>query len=186
MTSSGGNIERAFASAKDQYAEWGVDVDLALARLSTIAISLHCWQGDDVGGLRELGPGDRGRPGGHRAISRQGTHARRAQIRPRQGAGASARLASFEPPRELCRDRRPEGRTRCARARALSSAGSTGRNPGGSAWISTRPISLIPSRPTATHWPTPIAEHPPVLDRSWDCLPADRRRDRQGARVVRA
>ena len=39
----------------DQYAEWGVDVDQAMARLSTIAISLHCWQGDDVGGFENSG-----------------------------------------------------------------------------------------------------------------------------------
>ena len=76
MTSSGGNVERAFASAKEQYAEWGVDVDAALTRLSTIAISLHCWQGDDVGGFENIGPGAGRRPGGHRPLSRQGTHAR--------------------------------------------------------------------------------------------------------------
>jgi L-rhamnose isomerase len=55
MTFSDGNTERAFASARDQYAEWGVDVDQALERLSTIAISLHCWQGDDVGGFENSG-----------------------------------------------------------------------------------------------------------------------------------
>ena len=55
MTFSDGNTERAFASATDQYAEWGVDVDQALERLSTIAISLHCWQGDDVGGFENSG-----------------------------------------------------------------------------------------------------------------------------------
>ena len=47
--------ERAFAIAKDQYAEWGIDVDSALARLDTVAISLHCWQGDDVGGFENTG-----------------------------------------------------------------------------------------------------------------------------------
>ena len=55
MTFSDGTTERAFASARDQYAEWGVDVDQALERLSTIAISLHCWQGDDVGGFENSG-----------------------------------------------------------------------------------------------------------------------------------
>jgi L-rhamnose isomerase len=55
MTSPGGNVERAFASAKEQYAEWGVDVDAALTRLAPIAISLHCWQGDDVGGFENSG-----------------------------------------------------------------------------------------------------------------------------------
>jgi L-rhamnose isomerase len=44
-------IEKAYATAKQQYADWGVDVDSALTRLRQVAISLHCWQGDDVGGF---------------------------------------------------------------------------------------------------------------------------------------
>jgi L-rhamnose isomerase len=47
--------ERAFALAREQYEELGVDVDAALARLASIAISLHCWQGDDVGGFEASG-----------------------------------------------------------------------------------------------------------------------------------
>jgi L-rhamnose isomerase len=42
---------RSFAVARDQYAELGVDVDAALAQLRSLRISLHCWQGDDVGGF---------------------------------------------------------------------------------------------------------------------------------------
>ena len=42
---------------RDQYAEHGVDVDQALRTLATIPISLHCWQGDDVGGFEQLGTG---------------------------------------------------------------------------------------------------------------------------------
>jgi L-rhamnose isomerase len=61
MASPGENVVRAFAGAKEQYAEWGVDVEVALERLSAIAISLHCWQGDDVAGFenssQELGGG---------------------------------------------------------------------------------------------------------------------------------
>jgi len=44
-------IERRYSEAKDAYAEWGVDTDKVIARLATIPISLHCWQGDDVGGF---------------------------------------------------------------------------------------------------------------------------------------
>jgi L-rhamnose isomerase len=56
MTSSGTtNVEAPFEQAKEQYAEWGVDVDDALRRLSTVAISLHCWQGDDVTGFEGTG-----------------------------------------------------------------------------------------------------------------------------------
>ncbi len=55
MTSSTKNVEQAYALAKDRYAELGVDVDEALNRLSAIPISLHCWQGDDVGGFENAG-----------------------------------------------------------------------------------------------------------------------------------
>lgn len=44
-------VARAYALAKEQYAALGVDTAAALAALQTIAISLHCWQGDDVGGF---------------------------------------------------------------------------------------------------------------------------------------
>ena len=37
--------------AKELYAEYGVDTDKAIERVSKIAISMHCWQGDDVGGF---------------------------------------------------------------------------------------------------------------------------------------
>jgi L-rhamnose isomerase len=44
-------IEGAFRLAAERYAELGVDVEGVLETLRGIAISLHCWQGDDVGGF---------------------------------------------------------------------------------------------------------------------------------------
>ncbi len=44
-----------FAAACETYAEYGVDVEAALARLAGVPISLHCWQGDDVGGFEQAG-----------------------------------------------------------------------------------------------------------------------------------
>ena len=44
-------VESAYALAKERYAEFGVDTDAAMARLVGVPISLHCWQGDDVGGF---------------------------------------------------------------------------------------------------------------------------------------
>ena len=44
-------VEQAYELARQCYAKLGVDVDQAIERLSTIPISLHCWQGDDVGGF---------------------------------------------------------------------------------------------------------------------------------------
>jgi L-rhamnose isomerase len=54
-TSSGKRIEQAFALASERYAELGVAVDRAVERLSALALSLHCWQGDDVGGFESTG-----------------------------------------------------------------------------------------------------------------------------------
>jgi L-rhamnose isomerase len=48
-------IEQAFQGARDRYAALGVSVDQAMERLSCLAISLHCWQGDDVGGFENSG-----------------------------------------------------------------------------------------------------------------------------------
>ena len=48
-------LENAYESAKQQYAEFGVDTDRALERLGRIAISMQCWQGDDVGGFENEG-----------------------------------------------------------------------------------------------------------------------------------
>ena len=41
--------------AKEKYAAIGVDTDAAIAKLKNIKISLHCWQGDDVGGYETVG-----------------------------------------------------------------------------------------------------------------------------------
>jgi len=40
-----------YAFAQEAYSETGVDTEAALASLATVPISLHCWQGDDVGGF---------------------------------------------------------------------------------------------------------------------------------------
>ena len=44
-------IEKAYEAARQRYAELGVETNNAIDRLAKIAISLHCWQGDDVGGF---------------------------------------------------------------------------------------------------------------------------------------
>lgn len=50
------NIGRAFTLAQERYAALGVNVDRAFNALADIPVSLHCWQGDDVGGF-ETGAG---------------------------------------------------------------------------------------------------------------------------------
>lgn len=48
-------MNKSYKIAHQQYADLGVDVDRALKVLATIPISLHCWQGDDVGGFESGG-----------------------------------------------------------------------------------------------------------------------------------
>jgi L-rhamnose isomerase len=57
----GGAVESAYKAAQERYAALGVDTQTALKRLEAVPISLHCWQGDDVGGFEraseEIGGG---------------------------------------------------------------------------------------------------------------------------------
>ena len=53
--------DQTYALARERYAELGVGTEAVLERFATIPISLHCWQGDDVGGFEsavgEIGGG---------------------------------------------------------------------------------------------------------------------------------
>ncbi|MBN2217244.1 MAG: L-rhamnose isomerase [Pirellulales bacterium] len=48
-------IESAYRLAQERYAELGVDTEKAMRVLAGVPISLHCWQGDDVGGFENQG-----------------------------------------------------------------------------------------------------------------------------------
>lgn len=49
------HVDAAWKLARERYAALGVDVEKAIKRLKSIPISLHCWQGDDVGGFEQQG-----------------------------------------------------------------------------------------------------------------------------------
>lgn len=66
-------MTRIYDLARAEFADWGVDTETALTALATIPISVHCWQGDDVGGF-ELRSGTSG--GG---IQATGNHPGRAR-----------------------------------------------------------------------------------------------------------
>ena len=40
-----------FESAKEIYAKYGIEAEKALSDLAAVTVSVHCWQGDDVGGF---------------------------------------------------------------------------------------------------------------------------------------
>ncbi len=57
MTQPETHIRLAYELAKERYAALGVDCEAAMRKLEVVAISLHCWQGDDVGGFENLDSG---------------------------------------------------------------------------------------------------------------------------------
>ncbi|HBO99541.1 MAG TPA: L-rhamnose isomerase [Verrucomicrobia bacterium] len=50
----------SYAEAKKKFAAIGVDTEKAIEELGKIAISMHCWQGDDVGGFENAGGASNG------------------------------------------------------------------------------------------------------------------------------
>ena len=48
-------IRSAYRLAQERYALIGVDTDRAIETLATVTLSVHCWQGDDVGGFEQAG-----------------------------------------------------------------------------------------------------------------------------------
>jgi L-rhamnose isomerase len=51
----GNKIEQAYRLARERYAALGVNTDTVLKQLARVPVSLHCWQGDDVGGFENFG-----------------------------------------------------------------------------------------------------------------------------------
>ncbi len=45
------SVKDNFQVAKKQYEKWGISVEEAFERLKNVPISIHCWQGDDIGGF---------------------------------------------------------------------------------------------------------------------------------------
>jgi L-rhamnose isomerase len=50
-SSGADSVEKAYTLARERYAGLGVDTAKALKTLAGVSISIHCWQGDDVGGF---------------------------------------------------------------------------------------------------------------------------------------
>ena len=48
-------ITKAYEVAKERYAALGIDVEKVMEQLQKVAISMHCWQADDVIGFESGG-----------------------------------------------------------------------------------------------------------------------------------
>lgn len=55
MVESEKSIQAAYTLARERYSAMGVDTEAVLKQLASISLSLHCWQGDDVGGFENPG-----------------------------------------------------------------------------------------------------------------------------------
>jgi L-rhamnose isomerase len=66
-------MSKGYETARQVFADWGVDAEAALKRLAGIPISVHCWQGDDVRGFEKKS----GSAGG--GIQATGNHPGRAR-----------------------------------------------------------------------------------------------------------
>jgi L-rhamnose isomerase len=49
------NTQQSYQLARERYAALGVDAEKVLKALAKVPVSLHCWQGDDVGGFENFG-----------------------------------------------------------------------------------------------------------------------------------
>lgn len=49
------SLQQAYRLARERYAALGVDTEQALDTATRVPISMHCWQGDDVGGFEHAG-----------------------------------------------------------------------------------------------------------------------------------
>ena len=45
------NTDKAYRQAKEYYKRYEIDTEKAIKLCDSIPISIHCWQGDDVGGF---------------------------------------------------------------------------------------------------------------------------------------
>lgn len=48
-------INKAYAIAKERYAEMGIDTEKVLKQMQDFHLSMHCWQADDVAGFESAG-----------------------------------------------------------------------------------------------------------------------------------
>ena len=49
------STSKAYAIAKERYAEYGIDTEKVIAQLQDFHLSMHCWQADDVAGFESTG-----------------------------------------------------------------------------------------------------------------------------------
>ncbi len=129
-----------------------MDTDRAIKTLSTVALSLHCWQGDDVGGFENTGEltGGIAATGNYPGKARTPDELRRDldmvySLLPGQHR---LNLHAFYAETGGRKVERNELQPGAFRQLARLGEGTTITG-----WISTRPVSRIPKRRVVLRWP---------------------------------
>ena len=139
------NLDTAYRLAAARYGELGVDTEVALAQIAKIPVSLHCWQGDDVGGFE---PSASTLSGGIAATGnypgKAGTR-RRAPRGRRQSAVAHPGTPSIQPARDVRRFRRAIRGPRCGGAGTFCRVDRLGEGAGDRARLQSH-VLLAPAR----------------------------------------
>ncbi len=160
---------------------WGWTPTKPSSSLRGIPVSVHCWQGDDVGGFENAGEA----LGGGLAVT--GNYPGKARTPDELRADFEKALSvlpgppPLQPPRLLRRDGRPQGGPRRVERRPVQELDRLGAVHQDRARL--QPDLLRPPEGGRRgHAHLRGQGHPPVLDRARHSLPGDRRRHRQGPR----
>ncbi len=135
--------------ARDKYADLNVDAEAALRRLGSIPLSMHCWQGDDVGGFEKTGT----ELGGGLAVT--GNYPGKARTLDELRGDLDQAFALIPGKHRLNLHAcyadlgGQERRAQRLHRRAIPELDRLVRASAGSGWISTRPFSPIRSPTTA-------------------------------------
>ena len=168
------NIERSYQLAKERYAELGVDTEKRLEQLGGIPVSIHCWQGDDVGGFENAGQ-ELG--GGLAVTGNYPGKARTAQELREDFEKALSLIPGtppFQPPCLLRGDERQESGARRPERRPVQGLDRLGQVDPHRHGL--QPDLLRASQSGGRLYPhQPGPGHPQVLDRARHPLPRDRR-----------
>ncbi len=138
---SGNQIEQTYQLARERYAALGVDTEAALTALAGVALSVHCWQGNDVGGFERPDAALSG--GGIQVTGNYPGKARNVgelRARPGEGVFPPPRPPSVQSARQLWRVRREGGGQGRGRAGSLPGLGVMGEGAGPEARLQLDPL----------------------------------------------
>ena len=172
-------IEKAYAIARERYAEIGVDTEKSARGASEHLALAPLLAGGRRDGLRKPGRRPHGRHPGYGQLPGQSPQHRRAACRHPQGQVVHSRYAPPEPARDLRRVRRRDGRPRPGGAPAFPGLDRVGERARHEARLQLDVVLAPQERRSLAGQPRP--RNPGLLGGTHQALPRHCRRDGQGA-----